>query len=173
MDYAENGDLTKYINNNKDKEHDWNFNRELIKQIVLGLAYIHQQNVIHRDLKSMNILLDKHFQVKISDFEIMAKCTKPFEGRDIDSIMIYVIRGGREIIPSDAPENIKSITQQFFVGELSENQELVQSQNGKKTDEQLYSSDNPLLVLETDDFADNSNSKKQTLFQAQLEIPPK
>jgi serine/threonine protein kinase len=36
--------------------------------MALGLVYIHHQNIIHRDLKSMNILLDKHFQVKISDF---------------------------------------------------------------------------------------------------------
>ncbi|RIA83270.1 kinase-like domain-containing protein, partial [Glomus cerebriforme] len=39
-----------------------------IKQMALGLAYIHQENIIHRDLKSMNILLTKNNEVKISDF---------------------------------------------------------------------------------------------------------
>jgi len=34
----------------------------------LGLAYIHHENIIHRDLKSMNILLSNNYQVKISDF---------------------------------------------------------------------------------------------------------
>jgi len=68
MDCAENGTLTKFINDNQTKEHDWRFNNELIEQMTLGLAYIHHQGIIHRDLKSMNILLDKHFQVKISDF---------------------------------------------------------------------------------------------------------
>ncbi|CAG8465129.1 11363_t:CDS:2 [Cetraspora pellucida] len=33
-----------------------------------GLAYIHSQNIIHRDLKSMNILLAHGYQVKIADF---------------------------------------------------------------------------------------------------------
>ena len=68
MDYAENGTLNKFINDNKDKEHNWSFNNELIRQIVIGLVYIHHENIIHRDLKSMNILLANNYQVKISDF---------------------------------------------------------------------------------------------------------
>ncbi|CAI2175662.1 4164_t:CDS:2 [Funneliformis geosporum] len=68
MEYAKNGTLTKFINDNEDKEHDWSFNTNLIKQIALGLAYIHHENIIHRDLKSMNILLANGHQAKISDF---------------------------------------------------------------------------------------------------------
>jgi len=68
MDYAENGTLTKFINDNKEKEHDWNFNDELIRQMTRGLAYIHHENIIHRDLKSMNILLTNNYEAKISDF---------------------------------------------------------------------------------------------------------
>ncbi|KLL03576.1 MAG: serine/threonine protein kinase [Mycoplasmataceae bacterium RV_VA103A] len=68
MDYAENGTLTKFINDSKDKEHDWNFNKELVRQMTLGLTYIHQSGIIHRDLKSLNILLTKNNEVKISDF---------------------------------------------------------------------------------------------------------
>jgi serine/threonine protein kinase len=68
MDYAENGTLANFINDNKDKEHDWSFNTGLIKQMTLGLVYIHHENIIHRDLKSMNILLANNYQAKISDF---------------------------------------------------------------------------------------------------------
>jgi len=69
MEYAENGTLTKFINENKDKENNWKFNTNLIKQMVSGLAYIHYNNIIHRDLKSMNILLTGNYQqAKISDF---------------------------------------------------------------------------------------------------------
>jgi serine/threonine protein kinase len=68
MDYAENGTLTKFINDNRDKEHNWDLNNQFIKQIARGLAYIHHENIIHRDLKSMNILLTNNYQVKISDF---------------------------------------------------------------------------------------------------------
>lgn len=68
MDYAENGTLTKFINNNKDKEHDWNFNTKIIEQMAKGLAYIHQEGFLHRDLKSMNILLTNNYEAKIADF---------------------------------------------------------------------------------------------------------
>jgi serine/threonine protein kinase len=37
--------------------------------MALGLAYIHFESVIHRDLKSLNILLTNNYQqIKISDF---------------------------------------------------------------------------------------------------------
>ena len=36
--------------------------------MALGLAYIHHENVVHRDLKSLNVLLTDGYRVKISDF---------------------------------------------------------------------------------------------------------
>ncbi|MCE8162763.1 MAG: protein kinase [Candidatus Moeniiplasma glomeromycotorum] len=75
MDYAENGTLTKFINDNKNKGHDWEFNRELIRQMTCGLAYIHYENIIHRDLKSLNILLTKNYEVRISDFGLSKNIT--------------------------------------------------------------------------------------------------
>ena len=38
------------------------------KEIGLGLNYLHSQKIVHRDLKSMNVLLDKSKQAKLSDF---------------------------------------------------------------------------------------------------------
>ena len=41
----------------------------IVRQLLIGLAYIHSQDVIHRDLKPENILLQaKTNKVKISDF---------------------------------------------------------------------------------------------------------
>ncbi|KAH9514284.1 Eukaryotic translation initiation factor 2 alpha kinase 4 [Bulinus truncatus] len=46
------------------KERIW----RLFREIIQGLVYIHEQDVIHRDLKPVNIFLDSFDHVKIGDF---------------------------------------------------------------------------------------------------------
>jgi BR serine/threonine kinase len=38
------------------------------RQIVYGVEYLHSLGICHRDIKTENVLLDAHYQVKISDF---------------------------------------------------------------------------------------------------------
>jgi serine/threonine protein kinase len=44
-----------------------------------GLAYLHMQGVIHRDIKGPNILYTKDSLVKLADFGVATKL-KPGEG---------------------------------------------------------------------------------------------
>lgn len=41
-----------------------------VLQTCKGLAHLHAQNIIHRDIKSDNVLLDARGNVKISKFLI-------------------------------------------------------------------------------------------------------
>ncbi|KAF7114142.1 hypothetical protein CNMCM5793_007720 [Aspergillus hiratsukae] len=50
------------------KPLDSKFAQYFIYQILRGLKYIHSANVIHRDLKPTNILINENCDVKICDF---------------------------------------------------------------------------------------------------------
>ncbi|KAL8866248.1 MAG: hypothetical protein Q9174_006413, partial [Haloplaca sp. 1 TL-2023] len=58
----------------------------LTRQTLAGLAYLHQEGVLHRDLKADNILLDIDGTCKISDFGI-SKRTDNIYGNDITNNM--------------------------------------------------------------------------------------
>ncbi|CAD6209191.1 GSCOCG00003773001-RA-CDS [Cotesia congregata] len=66
MEFCEKSTLRTAIDNNlyEDKDRLWRLFREMVE----GIAYIHQQGMIHRDLKPVNIFLDSNDHVKIGDF---------------------------------------------------------------------------------------------------------
>ncbi|KAF9972630.1 hypothetical protein BGZ73_004221 [Actinomortierella ambigua] len=67
-DLAECGSLKHAILNNVIPAKDWKTNARLAKEIALGLAYIHSEEILHLDLKSDNVLLSRHMEVKLCDF---------------------------------------------------------------------------------------------------------
>ena len=46
----------------------WDIRLTIALGAARGVEFLHKKKVIHRDLKSANILLDKHFEPRISDF---------------------------------------------------------------------------------------------------------
>ncbi|KAG0265805.1 hypothetical protein DFQ27_000340 [Actinomortierella ambigua] len=67
MDIAEGGSLRLAIEAQK---LDWSAKARITQEIVRGLAYIHEVGILHRDLKSSNVLLTRHFEVRLADFAL-------------------------------------------------------------------------------------------------------
>ena len=66
LEYASGGELFDHILAHRYlKEKDA---CKLFSQLISGVWYIHQQKIVHRDLKLENLLLDRHRNVIITDF---------------------------------------------------------------------------------------------------------
>lgn len=48
----------------------WPVSRQFLiaKQIAQGLSFLHSHDIVHRDLKSENVLVDENWQVRVADF---------------------------------------------------------------------------------------------------------
>ncbi|XP_031398699.1 serine/threonine/tyrosine-protein kinase HT1 isoform X1 [Punica granatum] len=67
-EYMSQGNLRMYLN----KKEPYSLSTETILRLALdisrGMEYLHSQGVIHRDLKSNNLLLNDEMRVKVADF---------------------------------------------------------------------------------------------------------
>ncbi|KAG2457945.1 NEK8 kinase, partial [Polypterus senegalus] len=71
MEYAPGGTLAEYIQKRCNSLLDEDLILHFFAQILLALHHVHNKLILHRDLKTQNILLDKHQMiVKIGDFGI-------------------------------------------------------------------------------------------------------
>ena len=71
MEYICAGDLLSYIR--KRSKLNEQIAKFIFKQIILSLQYIHSQNIVHRDIKLDNILIDLNNNIKICDFGVSKK----------------------------------------------------------------------------------------------------
>ena len=75
MEYCKGNDLEKFIEIHKEKNEK--IKESIICNIVLGICLgleeIHKKNIIHRDVKPANIIIDDNYQIKIVDFGVSKK----------------------------------------------------------------------------------------------------
>ena len=80
LDYFSGGDLRFYLNKNVQ------FNEKQIKflvsNIILSLKYLHQNNILHRDMKPENLVFDEKGYLNLTDFGISKKIKKNKQIKD-------------------------------------------------------------------------------------------
>nr|CAD1836956.1 unnamed protein product [Ananas comosus var. bracteatus] len=70
-EYIPNGNLKESLTGKSGIRLDWRRRLRIALGAARGLAYLHEladPSIVHRDIKSSNILLDHHLNAKVSDF---------------------------------------------------------------------------------------------------------
>ena len=73
MEYMQAGCLTDVIEKNTFNEDQIAF---IAKETLEGLAFLHSHDIIHRDIKSDNVLVDRNGNIKLTDFGFCAQLTE-------------------------------------------------------------------------------------------------
>ena len=75
-EYFPSTDLESYVKdfkkNNPNKYINQDIVIKILKQILLGLQYLHNCGIFHRDIKPASILIDTNYNVKITSFDLSA-----------------------------------------------------------------------------------------------------
>lgn len=76
MELISGGTVFDFIQREFEKTNYWTISHRILQDIAIGMNYLHEQNIIHGDLKSHNILLRKNSnQAVICDFGLSKTLT--------------------------------------------------------------------------------------------------
>ncbi|GES75238.1 kinase-like domain-containing protein [Rhizophagus clarus] len=102
MEYANDGNLQNYLQNNFNKL-TWYDKIKLAFQIADGLQYIHNNNIIHRNLNSKNIVIHEN-KAKITNFGI-SKTQNVAETHTADNFYVVAYIEPKCILDKNFPYN--------------------------------------------------------------------
>ncbi len=100
LEYCEGGSLQKMLSQNP----PWSLRWQWALEVSQGLAYLHHQGILHRDLKAENILLDGQKRARLADLGVA----------QVDALLqrkeAYVVAEGLQDLNFIAPEQVENRT---------------------------------------------------------------
>lgn len=102
MEHCQLGDLRKFINNGGPLHET--LAREFFGHLVLGVRKMHSMNLMHRDLKLENLLIDSHIRLKIGDLG----CARRQMGKTLNTITGSYAYGAPELFRGDRYDGKKT-----------------------------------------------------------------
>lgn len=79
------------------------------RQILIGLNYLHQRNVLHRDIKCANILVDSNGLVKLADFGLAKEMSILSQARSSKGTVYWMAPEVAKAKPHGPPADIWSL----------------------------------------------------------------
>jgi serine/threonine-protein kinase len=117
MEYINGKTLDKYLSPYDDSNRDYPDTDGVFKQLINGFVYLEEHNIIHRDIRERNIMVNSDGIAKIIDFGL-GKTFHPAETSD-DSLKSIIDRLSPDLLPNEYQQRVyDSQTDMFYLGEL-------------------------------------------------------
>ncbi|CAI2165226.1 7181_t:CDS:2 [Funneliformis geosporum] len=90
-EWMEYGNLSEYYTRFKENMN-WKFKTELALDICRGVAYLHECKILHRDIRSTNILINKDHKAKIANFGLsrnFSELTSGNQSHFVDTVRYF------------------------------------------------------------------------------------
>ncbi|XP_028967092.1 serine/threonine-protein kinase mig-15 [Galendromus occidentalis] len=82
MEYCGAGSVTDLVKSTKGQQLKEEWIAYICREILRGLAHLHQNKIIHRDIKGQNVLLTDNAEVKLVDFGVSAQLDRTSDRRN-------------------------------------------------------------------------------------------
>ncbi|KAJ4810487.1 Leucine-rich repeat protein kinase family protein [Rhynchospora pubera] len=102
-EYISKGKLRDNLDGNGGMYLDWEKRLQIALDSARGLAYLHEQHIVHCDINTVNILLDENLNAKITDFGF-ARWVDMHVSSQVTGTTARQESGCTEILRRDAPE---------------------------------------------------------------------